>query len=271
MQGIGCSADHKDPTLNSPLFSCVVPVKGDRPYLQEAVQSLYAQGVGDSLEIIIQDGDIESDSGLSDALNRGFSKAKGEWLFWLNADDVLLDGALMCLRDAIFANPQSEWFAGNTKYLGEDGSHIGVRWNSRWHSFLYRYLAVWTGGPSSFFKKALWERLGGFDTSLRFMMDIDLWTRWARQGVRYEVLPQLIWGFRVHHGSLTTGGCHDKELVEEAERFAVTQGLRNQKFWRLLMRVTQVADGSWWRRLRLNHARAGVLAGVKTQCDKGIR
>ena len=79
--------------MNRPLFSCIVPVKGPRPYMVEAIDSLSCQGMGDKLEIIIQDGDVESDKGQSDALNKGFAKAKGEWLFWLNADDVMLPGA----------------------------------------------------------------------------------------------------------------------------------------------------------------------------------
>ena len=81
-----------------PLFSCVIPVKGERPFMKEALASLAAQGMGDDLEIIVQDADVEPDCGQSDALNKGFAKAKGEWLFWLNADDVLLHGALRAVK-----------------------------------------------------------------------------------------------------------------------------------------------------------------------------
>ena len=84
--------------MKRPLFSCVIPVKGERPYFDEALESLLSQGMGDDLEIIVQDADIEADLGQSDALNKGFKKAKGEWLFWLNADDVLLPGALKSLE-----------------------------------------------------------------------------------------------------------------------------------------------------------------------------
>ena len=104
--------------MKRPLFSCVVPVKGPRPYMDVALASLRNQGMDDELEIIVQDGsgelfdcsdcsivrlknegvnirwEREPDKGQSDALNKGFAKAKGEWLFWLNADDVLLPGAL---------------------------------------------------------------------------------------------------------------------------------------------------------------------------------
>ena len=106
--------------MERPLFSCVVPVKGERPYFDEALASLQGQGVGDELEIIVQDGDAEPDSGQSDALNRGFAKAKGDWLFWLNADDVLLPGALKKVKQLITHNSQLttlDWIAVDMQRL----------------------------------------------------------------------------------------------------------------------------------------------------------
>ena len=79
-----------------------MPVKGPRPYMEEALASLSSQEMGDELEVILQDGDIESDCGQSDALNRGFAKARGKWFFWLNADDVLLPGALEKVQGEVF-------------------------------------------------------------------------------------------------------------------------------------------------------------------------
>ena len=67
-------------------------------------------------EIIVQDGDVEADSGQSDALNKGFAKAKGKWLFWLNADDVLLPGALKKVREFISRVElvdRVDWIAGD--------------------------------------------------------------------------------------------------------------------------------------------------------------
>ena len=95
--------------MKTPLFSCVVPVKGERPFFGEAIESLKAQGLCDELEIIIQDADIEPDAGQSDALNKGFAKANGEWLFWLNADDVLLPGALKKVLDRINRIDRIDW------------------------------------------------------------------------------------------------------------------------------------------------------------------
>lgn len=69
----------EDNYMSCPLFSCVVPVNGPRDYFAEALDSVMSQGV--EVVVIVQDGDIEPDSGQSDALNKGFAKSRGEWLF----------------------------------------------------------------------------------------------------------------------------------------------------------------------------------------------
>ena len=61
--------------MKRPLFSCVIPVKGPRPYFDEALDSLQNQGLGDDLEIIVQDGDERS--GGAGNLNHGIH-GKGE-------------------------------------------------------------------------------------------------------------------------------------------------------------------------------------------------
>ena len=237
--------------MKRPLFSCVVPVKGARPYMKDALDSLHMQGMGDDLEIIVRDADVEPDSGQSDALNKGFAKAKGEWLFWLNADDVLLRGALKKVQQLIIHNSQPtrlNWIAGNTVYTDENGSVRDVRRDAKWRPWFGRHLSVWTGGPSAFFRRSLWERLGCFDINLRYVMDIDLWTRWARAGERFVGINDYLWGFRMHPGSATMGG--GNEVAHRAEKEIILNmcGLSNQWFWRNLSRTASVFDGSWFKR-----------------------
>lgn len=235
-----------------PLFSCVMPVKGARPYMDEALESLRLQNMGEDLEIIIQDGDVEPDMGQSDALNKGFAKAHGEWFFWLNADDVLLPGALEKVRRLILdgVGRKFDWIVGNTKYIDKNGVVTDVRQDARWYPWFGRRMTVWTGGPSSFFRRSLWERAGGLDVNFRLMMDIDLWTRWARGGERFVGLRDYLWGFRIHEGSLTMGIVDESCKDEERYRLLLKCGLRAQGFWRNVTRVAKILDGSWFRRMR---------------------
>lgn len=236
--------------MKSPLFSCVVPVKGDRPFFCEAIDSLKAQGLGDDLEIIVRDADVEPDVGQSDALNKGFAKAKGKWLFWLNADDVLLPGALKRALDRINKSDRINWLAGDTVYIDETGKVRDVRCDAKWRSWFGKKLSVWTGGPSAFFRRELWEKRGGFDANLKYAMDIDLWTRWAKAGERFVGLGDYVWGFRVHGGSQTMNGENSAAQIAECRAIEAKCGVSSGGFWRNVTRLASVLDGSWSKRKR---------------------
>ena len=233
---------------HTPLFSCVIPVKGDRPFLGEAIDSLKAQGLGDDLEIIVQDADVEPDAGQSDALNKGFAKAKGDWLFWLNADDVLLPGALKKVLDRINRIDRINWIAGDTVYLDEKGIVKDVRTDAKWRSWFGKHLSVWTGGPSAFFRRELWEKRGGFAADIKYAMDIDLWTRWAKAGERFVGLGDYVWGFRMHDESKTGSGRFAAEQAKELAAIDARYGVSTMGFWRNMTRLASVLDGGWSKR-----------------------
>ncbi len=251
--GQGDRKNGKALKMNSPLFSCVIPVKGLRSYFHKAMASLQNQGVDDALEIIVQDGDVESDAGQSDALNKGFAKARGEWLFWLNADDVLLPGALRKVKDLIDRMERKgpvEWIAGNTVYIDRHDKVIGTRCDARWRPWFGKYMSVWTGGPSAFFRRELWEERGGLDVGLRFVMDLDLWTRWAREGIRFESVDDYLWGFRVHESSTTCNSANKSDMSREYQMFLRRYNLRHEQFWRNVARMVGVFDGTRLRKAR---------------------
>lgn len=238
----------------SALFSCVVPVKGARLFLQEALSSLSRQGIGDDLEIIIQDGDAEPDAGQSDALNKGFAKAHGEWLFWLNADDLLLPGALAAVRSKIHkAELQGfplEWITGNQLLIDDVGRVLKCSVGHRWHDWLYRHAVPHVYGPSAFFRRELFSRVGGLDTSLSVCMDWDLWIRFMKSGARFVRINDYLWAQRQWQGSKT------QRRISGAERVAHRSEI-NSMFSKNAFQVT--ASGLFlnriWRMLNGNYAR----------------
>ncbi len=250
--------------MKKPLFSCIIPVKGERPYWADALASLQAQEMGDDLEIIVQDADREPDHGQSDALNRGFAKARGEWLFWLNADDILLNGALKAVRRLIEARPDVRWIAGNTLYLDAEGRVTDARWYWRWEPFLYKHMLIWTGGPSAFIHRSAIERVGKIDENLHLAMDLDYWMRLARAGYRYAVASQPLWGFRIHAQSLTMGGANDAAVQAERKLLEARYNCRFPRFWRFFLRVVNTLEGAYWKAARLRRKWAGVHARTIT-------
>ena len=273
-------------SMNLPLYSCVVPVKGKRPYLADSLSSLVSQEMGDQIEVIVQDGDIEIDGGQSDALNRGFAKARGEWLFWLNADDVLLPGALGKIRDfigrvecvegeevkgkvkndsrlATFAKVTAakkrvdrvDWIAGNQLLIDGEGKVLKCSVGNGWHDWLYRHAVPHVYGPSSFFRRELFERVGGLDVSLKYCMDWDLWIKFMKAGARFERIGDYLWAQRQWSGSKTQ---REKSEEEESAQWAEISSMlsRNKvdvscsgsmmmRMWRFLHAnvMRQVGDG----------------------------
>ncbi len=227
-----------------PLFSCVMPVKGPRPYMEEALASLSAQGLGDDLEVIVQDADVEPDTGQSDAFNKGFAKARGEWFFWLSADDVLLPGALEKVRELISSVEHVEWITGNQLLIDESSKVLKCSVGNGWHDWLYRHAVPHVYGPSSFFRRELLERVGGFDASLHVCMDWDLWIRFMRAGARFRRIDGYLWAFRHWGGSKTKrphdaeeGGRQWAEVVEMLRKndFSLTRGgMLLARLWRFL-------------------------------------
>ena len=235
--------------MGRPLFSCVIPVKGERPFFKEALASLASQGLGDELEIIVQDADVEPDKGQSDALNKGFAKSKGEWLFWLNADDVLLPGALERVKKLIGCDEDAQWIAGNLVYIDAEGKVIRCAWD-RGCKCTYRNFPVRIFGPSSFFRHSLFESATGFDPRLRYSMDTDMWCRFREAGYWYSKLPGYLWGFRVHEGSLTSGDLVGKTpppMAVEADEIDRRYGLCRHGWNLTRLRISRMLDGSYLR------------------------
>ena len=200
----------------------------------------------------------EPDRGQSHAFNKGFARASGRFLFWLNADDLLLPGTLDRVRAYLAAHGAAEWIAGNQIYINADGRVIRCSCGNRWHDFLYRQAPVHVYGPSAFFTKELWNRVGGTDEQLRYCMDWDLWLKFKKAGARFERLNHYCWALRQHGGSKTQGGERDKEPIHWKEihemcrrngLVVTTAGVWFQRFWRLFSGcyVRSVIDTVRWR------------------------
>lgn len=232
------------------LFSCVIPVKGGRPFFNDALASLKSQGAGSNLEILVQDGDSDHDSGQSDALNKGFARANGEWFFWLNADDVLLPGALGKVSERIGKIGKVDWIAGNQLLIDEKGKILKCSVGNGWHDWLYRHAVPHVYGPSSFFRRELLEKVGGFDTTLDVCMDWDLWIRFMKAGAKFLRIDDYLWAQRQWQGSKTQRKISGSELAShkaEIGRMLFKNGLSVTGAGLLQMRLWRLLNGNYIR------------------------
>lgn len=208
---------------NTPLFTVVIANYNHGKYLNSALDSLVnqdyqnfelfvidAKSTDNSLEIIKKFEDridwwiSEPDSGQSDAFNKGFKKANGQFLFWLNADDVLLPNSLSIAFDYIGKYPDFSWFAANTVFFDVNNIITKCTNGPSWSDLLFDKGPINIYGPSSIFSKKIFDEVGGFDENLHYTMDTDLWMRFQKKGYKFKRIHQYFWGFRIHSDSKTS-------------------------------------------------------------------
>ena len=142
----------------------------------------------------------EQDKGQTDAINKGFARAQGQILAWLNSDDTYEPGAVSAAVRYLQAHPDVGMVYGDCNFINEDGRVIGKFGSAQTDHRLLRQGYVHIPQQTMFFRADLWKQVGPLDPSFYFAMDYDLWTRLAaRSALKY--VPQTWANFRLH----TTG------------------------------------------------------------------
>ncbi len=202
-----------------PLVSIVTPSFNQVRYLEATIQSVLSQNYP-RLEYIIVDGgsidgsvDVikryesklawwvsEKDKGQTDAINKGFAHAKGDFLAWLNSDDTYEPDTLSSAVKFLQTHPEVGLVYGDANYINEDGRVIGRFPAAQTELVRLRRGYVHIPQQAAFFRADLWHMVGPLDPSFYFAMDYDLWVRLAiHSQVKY--VPQTWANFRLH----TTG------------------------------------------------------------------
>lgn len=159
---------------------------------------------------------IEPDGGQSEALNKGLSRATGEILTWVCSDDCLEPGSLFAVARA-FAATGADMIAGGCRLLDEDGSTAGIHHSgfvaglTQPLSFgdLASFAGAWQRGlyfyqPEVFFSRDIWERAGRhLRDDLFYVMDYELFLRFALAGARLHAVPQVLGCSRRHEAQKT--------------------------------------------------------------------
>lgn len=206
-----------------PRVSVITPSYNQAGFIEEAIRSVLLQGYP-NLEFIIIDGGStdgsveiirkyapwlaywvsEPDRGQSHAINKGWAKATGDWLGWLNSDDSYRKNALQRLAQAWVGDATASLFYGDVDYVTDNGD---VRSVFRPGPFSLR-AHVRSGmihTPSVFWHRALNQLAGELNEHQHYAMDNDFWLRVA-PNARCRYIPFAFGTFRRHESSKTVGG-----------------------------------------------------------------
>lgn len=245
-------------------YACGLPpnTARDEWNLRTSVQS----GNRTSIQTAITWWCSEKDGGQSAAFNKGFSHAHGKYLSWLNADDVMPAGCLKKIIGEMKRHPDCDWFTGNMYRFRQDGAITEIGWGPHWYPACLQtpHAPLVIFGPTTFFSRMIYERVGKIDESLHYIMDNDLWYRFMVAGIKQRRINCFCWGFRMHEESKTAQfGDHVLEqkvankMKQERDYLLAKSGYTLSKPLRYFLLVLRIFDGSlirkFWYQLTFKH------------------
>jgi len=208
--------------MNNLKVSIITPSFGQARFIESTIQSVLDQDYA-HIEYIIMDGGSrdgtleilqkysqrlaawvsEPDQGQTDAINKGFARASGDVLAWINSDDTYNPGAVAAAVDFLAKNPDIGMVYADTNFIDENGQEIGRFPAAQTDYRRLRNGYVHIPQQAAFFRADLWQQVGPLDQDFYFAMDYDLWVRLAKLAP-LAYLPGQTWAnFRLHTSGKT--------------------------------------------------------------------
>ena len=221
--------------MNSAKISIVTPSFNQGAYIEDAIRSVLDQGyehfehiimdncsTDETLEIIARYPHIdlvsEPDKGQSDALNKGFLRATGDVIGWLNADDFYLPGTFHQVNSTFQRLPKVDAIYGNIRFINKYGEHVRNLRSHRplkWLSLFYTYIQ----STAFFFRREIVEANHLLDQDLHYKMDKDFFARLLYSGYKFKYVNAYFASFRWHDSNKSN-------RTGEADRKSTLEGFR---------------------------------------------
>lgn len=226
-----------------PRISIVTPSYNQAQFLEETIRSVLLQGYP-NLEYFVMDGGSqdesveiiekykkwithwvsEPDQGQAAAINQGFELSTGDWLVWINSDDLLLPSALTLVGRAQVVNQATVLLGDVLSFSPADELVVVINQNN---VTARNMLAYWRTGwswaqPGTLISRLAWEQIGLLDVSLRYVFDREWMCRALIAQIPLYYLHESIAAFRLHSGSKTVGEANrwGEEQAKVTERYA---------------------------------------------------
>jgi len=165
----------------------------------------------------------EPDGGQADAIVKGFAKTSGgadDVMAWINSDDFYLPGALEFVADYFARHPDVDVVYGHRIVVNEESQEI-ARWFLPKHDPEVLRLNDFVPQETLFWRRRIWDKVGGLDSSFKFAMDWDLLLRFQAAGAKIVRVPYFLACFRVHAAQKTSAQMHSvgqEEITRLRER-----------------------------------------------------
>lgn len=205
-----------------PRVSIITPSFNQAEFLHQTIESVLSQDYPNLEYIIIDGGSTDGsqgiihefedklahwesipDKGQTDAINKGFARATGKYLAWLNSDDLYRPGAVSEAVAYLEKHPDVGLVYSDCTFIDAEGAEIGRFPAAQTDYQRLRRGYVHIPQQAAFFRSDLWQKVGPLDPTFYFAMDYDLWVRLAKLAP-IVYLPERTWAsFRLHGDAKT--------------------------------------------------------------------
>lgn len=191
-------------------------------FIERTIQSVLAQDYSDIEYIVVDPGStdgsreiiekyrsriskiiLKPDRGAADGLNNGFAEATGDILGFLNSDDLLLSGSLSSVVQFFEEKKDIDVVSGQSDLIGPDDCFLRRLYSDRMSIHRCIYGGVILIQQSTFFRREIFERVGGFRVENKMYWDGELFLDMARAGGKFAAVDNCWSAFRIHPQSIT--------------------------------------------------------------------
>jgi glycosyltransferase involved in cell wall biosynthesis len=191
----------------------------------------------------------EPDKGMSDGINKGFRRAKGRWVMWLNADDRLKPGALAEVKRFAETHDSEDVIYGAWDFIDANGDFIRRMGLFPFRKRMLIQHGCYIGSTACFYRRATTIEKGFLlDDAFHFCMDGEYYARLALAGKKFTYLPVVLADFRIHDKSisqsnLSATGIHGALKLQK--QIAEVDAIRRAYGWHFgsSRELTDLADG----------------------------
>jgi glycosyltransferase involved in cell wall biosynthesis len=231
-------------------ISIIIPSFNQGAYIEQTLRSVLDQDYP-ALELIVMDGgstdgtteilhryrdrmailESQRDRGQSHAINKGLERMTGEVWAYLNSDDLLAPGSLVRIAES-FRDPAADWIGAVSTIFDGTGDHGHVAPQepcalsevlTPWHRSVQH---VFPCSNVCFMRRVIYDRIGGFDESFHYSMDMEYYTRALFNGFQLRRLPDVLGRWRWHAESKTVRDGQAYRFLEEELRIASMYAVR---------------------------------------------
>lgn len=263
-----------------PLVSIVTPALNQGEYLEATMRSVLEQDYPRIEYIVIDGGSTdatpglleryasrlaywtsEPDRGQAQAINKGLRRSSGDLLGWLNADDLLLPGAITRSVQIFQEHPEIDVIYGRLERVNASGVVIPTPELPKDRVVFGSKLVIGecvVNQPGALWRRAVMERSGLLNEDLEYALDYEYWIRLVLDGARFHRLTAPVARFRLHSGSKTVS--RTAWMAEEQERVLLDVLKREDLPWRLGLSESEIREQARraFARIRL-HAAYGYI------------